>query len=102
MDIIINDFIKKSLAEDVGEGDITSIACIKKNTIGKAKLIVKEQCKIAGLKLAQQIYSYYDKTLDFTPLHKDGDKREVSILSDDERPFVQYGNIPLKTDKKND
>ena len=37
-----------------------------------------------------------------TDLHKDGDKREVSILSDDERPFVQYGNIPLKTDKKND
>jgi len=37
-----------------------------------------------------------------TDLHEDGDKREVSILSDDERPFVQYGNIPLKTDKKND
>ncbi len=35
-----------------------------------------------------------------TDLHKDGDKREVSILSDDERPFVQYGNVPLKTDKK--
>ena len=35
-----------------------------------------------------------------TDLHEDGDKREVSILSDDERPFVQYGNVPLKTDKK--
>ena len=33
-------------------------------------------------------------------LHEDGDSREVSILSDDERPFVQYGNIPLKVDKK--
>ena len=35
-----------------------------------------------------------------TDLHEDGDSREVSILSDDERPFVQYGNIPLKVDKK--
>ena len=35
-------------------------------------------------------------------LHEDGDKREVSILTDDERPFVQYGNVPLKKDKKND
>ena len=33
-------------------------------------------------------------------LHEDGDVREVSILSDDERPFVQYGDIPLRTDKK--
>ncbi len=33
-------------------------------------------------------------------LHEDGDVREVSILSDDERPFVQYGNIPLRADKK--
>ena len=33
-------------------------------------------------------------------LHEDGDKREVSILTDDERPFVQYGNVPLKKDKK--
>ena len=37
-----------------------------------------------------------------TDLHEDGDKREVSILTDDERPFVQYGNVPLKKDKKND
>ena len=35
-----------------------------------------------------------------TDLHEDGDSREVSILSDDERPFVQYGNTPLKIDKK--
>ena len=35
-----------------------------------------------------------------TDLHEDSDSREVSILSDDERPFVQYGNIPLKVDKK--
>ena len=33
-------------------------------------------------------------------LHEDGDSREVSIFSDDERPFVQYGNIPLRVEKK--
>jgi len=35
-----------------------------------------------------------------TDLHEDGDSREVSIFSDDERPFVQYGDIPLRVDKK--
>ena len=31
-------------------------------------------------------------------LHEDGDPRAVSILTDDERPFVQYGDVPIKRD----
>ena len=73
MNKIINDFIKKALSEDIGKGDITSIACIKKNTIGKAQLIAKEKCQIAGIKIAQHIYNFYDKNLLFKPLFKDGE-----------------------------
>lgn len=73
MNKIINDFIKKALAEDLGKGDITSLACIKKNTIGKAQLVAKEKCQIAGIKIAQNIYNFYDKNLFFEPLFKDGD-----------------------------
>ena len=73
MDKIINDFIKKTLSEDIGEGDVTSIACIKRNTLGTAKLITKEKCKIAGLQLAKKIYSYYDKKLNCEFFYNDGD-----------------------------
>ncbi len=76
MNKIINDFIKKALAEDIGTGDITSLACIKKNTVGKAQLITKEKCQIAGINIAQHIYNFYDKDLCFEPLFKDGDTIE--------------------------
>ena len=59
MDKIINDFIKKSLAEDIGRGDITSQACIDKNALGKAELITKENCQIAGIDIAKKIKSFH-------------------------------------------
>ena len=73
MDKIINDFIKKSLAEDIGGGDITSQACIDTDALGKAQLIAKENCQIAGIDIAAKIYSLYDKKLDFKSFKKDGE-----------------------------
>lgn len=35
-------------------------------------------------------------TISNTTLHSDGDTREVTILTDDERPFVQYGEMTQK------
>ena len=70
---IINDFIKKALYEDIGSGDITSIACVTKNGQGKVELITKEDCQIAGVEMARKIYSFYDKTLKFQSFYQDGD-----------------------------
>lgn len=39
-------------------------------------------------------------TLGGTDLHDDEDAREVTILTDDERPFVQYGEQTKRTDRK--
>jgi len=72
MNNMITDFIKRSIEEDIGEGDITSIACIDNKTLGKAQLITKENCKIAGIEVAKKIYSFYDKNLQFSPFYKDG------------------------------
>ena len=72
MNKVTADFIKKSIEEDIGIGDITSIACIKKTATGKAQLITKEACKIAGIEMAKNIYTFYDNKLIFNPLVKDG------------------------------
>ncbi|MAQ47892.1 MAG: nicotinate-nucleotide diphosphorylase (carboxylating) [Flavobacteriales bacterium] len=69
---IIKDFIKKSLEEDVGQGDLTSNACITKGTIGEAKLITKEACYISGINLAQHIYEFYDENLIFKSIVNEG------------------------------
>ena len=73
MEKILSNFIKTSLQEDIRKGDITSIACIDKKR-GKAKLIAKESCIIAGLKIAKSIYHTVDNNLVFKPCVKDGQK----------------------------
>jgi len=73
MDITIDNFIKTSLNEDIGSGDITSLACIDQNTSGSAKLIAKESCKIAGINIAKKIYNTYDAHLFFSPLVDEGE-----------------------------
>ena len=48
-------FVDNSLKEDVGSGDHTSNACITKDSVSKAKLLVKDHGIIAGIDLAKMI-----------------------------------------------
>lgn len=49
-------FIRQGLAEDVGEGDHTSMACIKPTRVSKAKLLVKDDGVISGVQIAKKIF----------------------------------------------
>ncbi|MBL7882785.1 MAG: carboxylating nicotinate-nucleotide diphosphorylase [Bacteroidia bacterium] len=68
----IQQFIQHAIAEDIGNGDHTSLACIPSNKRGRAQLIVKENAIIAGVELANSIFKQVDKTLKVTTLIKDG------------------------------
>ena len=99
MDKIINDFIKKALSEDIGSGDITSTACIDKNSTGKVALISKEDCKIAGIEMARKIYSFYDQTMEFESFFKDGDSVKknncIFTLSGNQRSILATERLVL-------
>jgi nicotinate-nucleotide pyrophosphorylase (carboxylating) len=69
---IIHQFIANALAEDVGDGDHTSLATIPDGTIGKAKLLVKDYGILAGVELAITIFSQVDKGLKVTVFLNDG------------------------------
>lgn len=73
-------FIRLALAEDVGDGDHTSLSTIPKGTEGKARLIVKDKGIIAGIEVAQEIFRVVDPTL----------RTEVFILDGTE---VNHGDI---------
>jgi len=68
----IHQFISQALAEDVGDGDHTSLACIPSSAIGKAHLLVKEDGVIAGVELAKKIFKQVDKALKITVFINDG------------------------------
>ena len=69
---IIHHFIINALAEDVGDGDHTSLATIPDGTTGKAKLLVKDHGILAGVELAVEIFNQVDSNLKVNIFLKDG------------------------------
>jgi len=70
----IEQVISFAFAEDIGDGDHTSIACIDKDKKSKAKLLVKEKGIIAGVELAKKIFHYADKNLEVFVFINDGNE----------------------------
>lgn len=69
---LIDLFIKNAIAEDIGDGDHTSLSTIPQGTEGKAKLIVKEKGILAGVELAVEIFHQIDPSLKLAVLIQDG------------------------------
>jgi nicotinate-nucleotide pyrophosphorylase (carboxylating) len=64
--------ISNALREDIGPGDYSSLACIPKSAIGKAKLLVKEDGIIAGVDFAKMIFEAVDASLQIETFISDG------------------------------
>lgn len=69
---ILRDFILRSLREDLGDGDHSSLACIPVKATGKAKLLIKEKGILAGMRVAGVLFSTIDKELKFDSFLEDG------------------------------
>lgn len=66
-------FIDAAIKEDIGDGDHSTLASVPENMQKKARLLIKHDCILAGIDLAQEIFHYYDKDLKVEVLKKDGD-----------------------------
>jgi nicotinate-nucleotide pyrophosphorylase (carboxylating) len=69
---ILREFILRSLSEDIGDGDHSSLACIPEEITGKAQLLIKEKGLLAGIRVASELFSTVDKELKFDVLLGDG------------------------------
>ncbi|MGN7819691.1 carboxylating nicotinate-nucleotide diphosphorylase [Chitinophaga varians] len=69
----LNAFIRSALAEDIGNGDHSTLACIPPTAKGKAVLKIKENGILAGMEVAAAIFKWLDMHAVFTPFKKDGD-----------------------------
>ncbi|MBK9478809.1 MAG: carboxylating nicotinate-nucleotide diphosphorylase [Bacteroidetes bacterium] len=68
----VQDFITNALAEDIGSGDHTSLACIPAQAKSKAHLLVKENGILAGIEIAKQIFKQVDASLTLQIFINDG------------------------------
>ena len=77
----LKQFIKSALEEDIQDGDHSTLATIPKNLQQKAKLLVKEDCILAGVELAEIIFKTFDKNLEIEVLIKDGESAKVGDIA---------------------
>ncbi|MFY7971352.1 MAG: carboxylating nicotinate-nucleotide diphosphorylase [Flavobacteriales bacterium] len=72
MNFDLDDFIQRALAEDIGDGDHTTLSTIPASARGKARLLVKEKGILAGADIARRVFELVDDSLSFTPVLSDG------------------------------
>ncbi len=68
--------VDEALAEDIGDGDHSTLSCIEPGTKGKAVLKIKQDGILAGMLVAEKIFSYKEPTALFTAFKKDGEIME--------------------------
>lgn len=78
----INEFISLALAEDIGDGDHSSLASIPADAQNQARLLVKGEGILAGVELAGYIFKAVDPELKVEVLLQDGAQ-------------VKYGDVAL-------
>lgn len=86
-----NDFeqlISLWFAEDIGDGDHTTLSCIPATAIGKSQLIIKENGVLAGVNVAREIFKAFDPELQMTVFINDGAEVKVGDVA-----FVVEGKI---------
>ncbi|KAA0126531.1 carboxylating nicotinate-nucleotide diphosphorylase [Chryseobacterium sp. SN22] len=76
-DKVLKQFIKNALEEDIQDGDHSTLSTIPKDLEQSARLLVKQDCILAGVELAEIIFKTFDKNLKVETFVKDGDAVKV-------------------------
>ncbi len=72
MNELIDQLISLSFAEDIGDGDHTTLSSIPATAMGKSRLIIKEEGIIAGVEMAREIFHRFDPEMKMEVYINDG------------------------------
>lgn len=71
-DELIDELLDLAFAEDIGDGDHTTLCCIPADEMGKQRLLVKEEGILAGVEIAKKVFHKFDPELKMTVFINDG------------------------------
>ncbi|MDD6541158.1 MAG: carboxylating nicotinate-nucleotide diphosphorylase [Prevotella sp.] len=80
--------LELAFAEDIGDGDHTTLCCIPEDAMGKSKLLVKEEGILAGVDMARKVFNKFDPTMTMQVFIKDG-----SHVKPGDVAFVTSGRV---------
>lgn len=72
VDQLEDKLIDLSFAEDIGDGDHTTLCCIPEYAMGKSQLLIKEEGILAGVEVAKRVFARFDPTMRVEVLMEDG------------------------------
>ncbi len=73
----LDTLIRMALAEDIGDGDHSTLACIPPDAQGKAHMIAKKEGILCGAEVGERVFHLVDSNLKVSLLKKDGDALAV-------------------------
>lgn len=71
-DELIDELLDLSFAEDIGDGDASTLCCIPEDEVGKSQLIIKEEGILAGVDIALKVFNKFDPELKTSIFIQDG------------------------------
>ena len=96
---LIEELLDLAFAEDIGDGDHTTLCCIPESQKGKAQLLIKEEGVLAGVEIAKRVFAKFDPELQVEVLINDGahvKPGDVAFyVSGKERSLLQTERIVL-------
>ena len=84
----IDSLINLAIAEDIGDGDHSSLSCIPADAVGTVQLKIKQQGVLAGIQIARQVYQRIDPEVNFESHMDDGVLVNVGDI-----PFTATGRV---------
>lgn len=87
-DQLIDRLLDLAFAEDVGDGDHTTLSTIPEDKIGRQRLIIKEDGILAGVEIARKVFEKFDPSLQMTVLIGDGQKVHAGDIA-----FIVEGKV---------
>lgn len=85
---LIDDLLTLAFAEDVGDGDATTLSTIPADEMGRQQLIIKQPGILAGVEIAQMVFKKFDPELKMTVFIKDGERVKPGDVA-----FVVEGKV---------
>ena len=88
--------IDLAFAEDIGDGDHTTLCCIPEDAMGKSHLLIKEDGILAGVDVAREVFHRFDPTMQMEVFMEDGAQVKKGDIA-----FVVSGKVRslLQTDR---
>lgn len=90
VDQLEDKLIDLAFAEDIGDGDHTTLCCIPEDAMGKSHLLIKEDGVLAGVEMAKKVFARFDPTMKVEVLLQDGTnvkKGDIAMIVEGKTPF---------------